>query len=318
MRARHAFPLAVTAVLTAALLAGCGDDEPTGADDPASTSAAEPSSPTDSTEPASPTTSDTVATETSDTSAEVTSVPVFFVGDTPQGPRLFSELRDVEADNPPAESLALLMAGDVVDPDYSSLVPADSLEPEASFDGVGDDGTFALTLTDQQWTKRPAGMSGAEARLAVQQLVYTLLSQAGEGEISGKSGSVAFTLDGEQAPYLGVTGPVSAAPELDVRALVNVTSPLEGITVSGSFTASGEASSFEATVPWEVRDSSGAKVLDGFSTAEGWIDHLYAWQTDVDVSKLDPGTYTFVALTDDPSDGEGPGPTEDSKTIVVQ
>ncbi len=58
-------------------------------------------------------------------------------------------------------------------------------------------------------------------------------------------------------------------------------------------------------------------MLDGFSTAEGWMDKLYPWQTEVDVSSLEPGEYTFVASTDDPSDGEGAGPTEDSKTIVV-
>ena len=52
--------------------------------------------------------------------------------------------------------------------------------------------------------------------------------------------------------------------------------------------------------------------------AEGWGDRLYPWQSPVDLSGLPPGTYSFVAMTDDPSDGEGHGPTEDSKTIMVQ
>ena len=43
----------------------------------------------------------------------------------------------------------------------------------------------------------------------------------------------------------------------------------------------------------------------GFATAEGWMDKLYPWQAEVDVSGLAPGTYTFVAMTDDPSGGEG-------------
>ena len=47
------------------------------------------------------------------------------------------------------------------------------------------------------------------------------------------------------------------------------------------------------------------------------MDKLYPWTAEVDVSGSQPGTYTFVALTDDPSDGEGAGPTEDTKTIVV-
>ena len=99
---------------------------------------------------------------------------------------------------------------------------------------------------------------------------------------------------------------------------MNVTTPEEGATVSGSFTAEGVGSSFEATVPWEVRDESGTAVVEGFTTAEGFIDKLYPWTAEVDVSGLAPGTYTFVAMTDDPSDGEGAGPTEDTKTIVVQ
>ena len=49
------------------------------------------------------------------------------------------------------------------------------------------------------------------------------------------------------------------------------------------------------------------------------MDKLYPWETAVDVSGLAPGTYTFVALTDDPSGGaEGAGPTYDTRTIVVE
>ena len=107
------------------------------------------------------------------------------------------------------------------------------------------------------------------------------------------------------------------APQLEVLALVNVTTPEEGATVSGTFTASGVASSFEATVPWEIRQGE-TVVMKGFATAEGWMDKLYPWETEVDVSGLAPGDYTFVAMTDDPSGGEGFGPTEDTKAITVE
>jgi Immunoglobulin-like domain of bacterial spore germination len=127
-----------------------------------------------------------------------------------------------------------------------------------------------------------------------------------------------FTSDGRPTPVLGIDKEsFKAAPQNDVLAFVNVTEPAEGASVSGTFTASGVANSFEATVPWEIRDQDGKKVLDGFATAEGWGDHLYPWESQVDLSGLPPGTYTFVALTDDPSDGEGAGPTEDTKTITV-
>jgi hypothetical protein len=314
---RHVLSLAVTATITALVLSGCGDDEPDGnADDPASTPASDTSEPT----PTDPTTSpsEPTTTETSTAPAETVSVPVYFVADTPQGPRLFAEQRDVQADNPPAESLALLMSGDVLDADYRTLVPAGSVVADVGFDGIGDDGAYTLTLTGDAWTERPDGMSKAEAQLAVQQIVYTLLSQAGDGEAEGMDGSVVFMLDDAEVPFLGVDGPAEAADELDVRGLVNVLQPADGATVSASFEASGEASSFEATVPWQVRDESDATVVEGFSTAEGYIDGLYPWAATVDVSGLAPGEYTFVAMTDDPSDGEGPGPTEDTKTIVVE
>ncbi len=58
-------------------------------------------------------------------------------------------------------------------------------------------------------------------------------------------------------------------------------------------------------------------VKKGYATAEGWMDKLYPFETEVDISGLAPGTYTFVALTDDESGGEGGGPTQDSKTITV-
>jgi hypothetical protein len=88
--------------------------------------------------------------------------------------------------------------------------------------------------------------------------------------------------------------------------------------VRDRFVVSGIANSFEANVPWEVRQGDRV-VARGFATADGWMDKLYPWSTQVNVSKLAPGTYTFVARTDDPSGGaEGAGPTEDTKTIVVE
>ena len=68
---------------------------------------------------------------------------------------------------------------------------------------------------------------------------------------------------------------------------------------------------------WELRDQSGRTVLSG--VAQGTMaDHLTPWSTGpIDVSGLTPGTYTFAASTDDPSGGEGPGPTEDTRTLSV-
>ena len=126
---------------------------------------------------------------------------------------------------------------------------------------------------------------------------------------------VRFPLD----TVLGVdtSEPVANASPIEVLALVNISDPAEGATVGGSFTVSGVASSFEANVPWEIRQGDQV-VKSGFATAEGWMDKLYPWQADVDVSDLAPGDYTFVAKTDDPSDGEGGGPHVDTRTITIR
>ncbi|MFI5627169.1 Gmad2 immunoglobulin-like domain-containing protein [Nocardioides sp. NPDC051685] len=100
--------------------------------------------------------------------------------------------------------------------------------------------------------------------------------------------------------------------------LIILAAPAEGATVSGGFEASGKANSPEANVPWEVRDTTGETVLEGHATAEGWMDKLYPWTTTVDVSDLEPGTYVFIARTDDTSDGEGRPAEEVGAHITVE
>ena len=291
-RTRLAAALSVSALALVGL-AGCGEEEPT-----------RPSS-ADTTEASDPATSDATDEPSPDAPA-TTTVPVYFVGDTPQGPRLYREFRQVESDNPAAEALALMTAGGALDPDYRSLYP------EGQFADVEiTDSAITVVLPDESWSLPVEGQSDEEARLAAQQLAYTL-----QGVAQART-PITVTLDGQPADLFGLGGELSNEPELDVRALVNVTAPAEGAEVGDTFTAEGVSSSFEATTPWEVRDADGTVVKEGFATAEGWMDKLYPWTTEVDVSDLPAGQYTFVARTDDPSDGEGAGPTEDSKTIIV-
>lgn len=296
-RTRLAAALSLPALALAALTA-CGEDEadPRPAGSTASEETAEPST---SAEPSAPA-SDQPAT---------TTVPVYFVGDTPQGPRLYREFRQVESDDPALAALALMTGGDALDPDYATLYPGGSFTSVE----IGDD-MITVGLPDKSWTVAPDGMTEAQARLATQQMVYTLQGVAQDRL------PVSITLDGQPADLFGLAGEVANDPEIDVRALVNVTTPAQGATVTGTFTAEGVSSSFEATTPWEIREGGpdGKVVAKGFATAEGWMDKLYPWKTEVDVSDLAPGEYTFVALTDDPSGGEGGGPMTDTKAITVQ
>src|SRR5687768_6147148 len=108
---------------------------------------------------------------TDDTTADPseTVVPLYFVGDTPQGPRLFREFRSVPADNPLMEATALLLAGDTLDPDYRTLWPQVEIAGVEATDGV-----LLAHVAGDGFTERPDGMSPKVARLAIQQLVHTL------------------------------------------------------------------------------------------------------------------------------------------------
>src|SRR3954471_24758592 len=176
--------LASVSALALVGLSGCGSE----GKDPVSSDA----TPTQAADP-----SDTAdePTEEPSEAAETTTVPVYFVGDTPQGQRLYREFRKVEADNPAAEALALMTAGDALDPDYGTLFPSGSF---TSVD-IGAD-KITVGLPDESWTQPQDGMSDDEARLATQQAVYTLQG------IAQKRLPLAFTLDGAPADLFGLAG----------------------------------------------------------------------------------------------------------------
>jgi len=304
---RHTTRLAVLATGAALVLtlAACGQEGEQAADEPGSADTGTPTT--------APSTSGSPTQDGSDTTedpaGDTEAAPVYFVGDAPRGPRLYREFHQVDAADPAVAAAGLLADGASDDPDYRTLLSG----LEVSAVGAGD-GTIEVTASAPGLEQRPSGMSAAEARVAVQSLVYTLQGTLGTRD------PVRFVGDGAPTRLLGVDvrRPLRAADQLSVLNLVSVTTPAEGEQVSGTFTAEGLSSSFEATTPWEVRDASGQVVLDGSATAEGWMDRLYPWETEVDVSSLPAGDYTFAAMTDDPSGGEeGAGPSEDTRTITV-
>ncbi len=297
--------LTVASALALSAVSGCSEDPPrTTAADPTPVNSSSPAPDASaSTDPA----AGGSASPSTDSGAKTT-VPVYFAGDTPQGTRLYREFRRVSAGNPLEEAADLLTSGDALDPDYRGLFPG------GSFTSVElSDGSIVATLADDGWKTRPSGMSKADARLAAASLAYTL-----QGVAQARKPVVVQTRAGGVVPLFGVdtrtANKQSRAPR--TLALVNVTSPEQGSTVKGStLKASGRANSFEANVPWQIRRGEQV-VLDGFATAEGAYDKLYPWQTEIDISGLEPGDYTFVAMTSDPSGGEGGGPTRDTKDFT--
>jgi Immunoglobulin-like domain of bacterial spore germination/Sporulation and spore germination len=303
----------VATAATVAAVAALGGTAQNDAQDPgpaASQTPTEEPAPSEDSEPTAPATPSPPETETEAPGGR-TVVGIYFAGETPQGPRLYREFVRTDAVDPLLFGVDNSVRGAATDPDYRTLWPSGTSVTRATYENnlitVGLAGVPA---------DRPAGMSAADAKLALQQIIYSAQAAVGEGRVPVEFRGV----DGPVNRMLGesVSEPLSNASENETLALVSVSSLSEGETVSDRFDVSGIANSFEATVPWQVRQGSRV-VAKGFATADGWMDKLYPWTTQVNVSKLAPGTYTFAAMTDDPSGGaEGAGPTQDTKTIVVE
>jgi hypothetical protein len=285
-----------------------GDDSSTPVANP---SGGQSSAPTGEPSPSEATDTPT-STEPSGTPVAVEgAVPVYYAGDAPRGTVLFREFQPAIGGDPVAQAAYAAVAGPPLDPDYRSLWPAGT-EATASYDAD----VITVDLSGTGLHDRPQGMSKRDARLALQQVIYSV-----QGAAQERAG-VQFLLDGQHTDQvLGepASEPLTNAPLSATVTLMNISTPEEGKIVSGdTLEAEGVANAFEATFQWEIRLGDQV-VANDFGMAEqgGQVDKLFPWQVSVDVSGLAPGTYTFVASNDDPSGGEGPGPDSDSKTFVI-
>ncbi|HET7356110.1 MAG TPA: Gmad2 immunoglobulin-like domain-containing protein [Nocardioidaceae bacterium] len=232
-------------------------------------------------------------------------VPVYFVGQTPHGPRLYRDDQQVPAADAATPAVHAALAGYSTDPDYTSPWPSTAQVDKVSADGSGI--TIALQSGGNPLADRPSGMSSDEATLAVQQLVYTA-----QDALSSKA-PVSFTVDGQPASKLlgvDVSGGVDRAPDTSTEALVWVLSPVQGAKVHSPFKVTGLANAFEANVVWEL-EQGGQVVKQGHTTAqEAFLMSPYSFNVDAP-----PGDYTLVVHDDDAS-GQG-NVTQDTKDITV-
>ncbi|WP_162599988.1 Gmad2 immunoglobulin-like domain-containing protein [Nocardioides solisilvae] len=298
--ATRATGLAVAALATSLLLAGCGDDdgEETARDTATSSSPAATPSPSasPSDEPAEP-------TGTADGSP-ADQAAVYFVVDTRAGLRLARESQPVSGD-PAVGALEAMVAGPV-DPDLTTSWDPATRVLSAE---LGSDGVVTVDLSAEA---RQADVGSPGAAAMVQQLVWTVT------EALDPDASVRLLVEGEPAGELwGAVSwdePVTRAAAEEVRAPVTVDIPSEGATVASPVSVNGEASAFEANVPWRVLDDRGREVDSGFTTAEEAMTFA-PFYFDV---RLEPGTYVIEVLEDDPSGGEGGEPYVESRTVTVE
>ena len=289
----------VVAATSALLLLGvsaCGNDEQ---QDDASTKAPTPHSRS----PKSP--SQPSPSQSGRTGGVSSAVPVYYLGDTRAGVRLFREFHKVQGDRLTA-ALALAVKDSADDPDYRSGWPQGTSVRAASTDRR----TVTVDLSGSDLAKRPAATTKAEAKQALNAMVFTA-----DG-VTQSNAPVAFKIDGTLSDtVLGVkVGPALARAKPDkVKSTISVFSPTQGATVSSPFTVTGEAATFEANVVWELM--RGDKVVKhGFSTARECCT-LSPYSFTV---KARPGKYTLVVHDTNEESGEGDGTGRDTKDITVR
>lgn len=272
------------------------------------------------TEPAATDASSTAATPSSPTATAeaeggTQALPVYYVGETSYGLRLFREFHRTQLDGQDPISAALTQAVSTTpdDGDYRTDWPEGTRVEEVDVDGSGAHTMVTVHLANDgvDLRQRPEQMSRDQARLALQQLVYTA-EAAAQSQLR-----MSFVVDGEPADsVLGVdtSRPLKEADQVDVVALVWIIDPPEGARLSAPFTVSGLANAFEATVHWEL--SQGDTVVKrGTTTAEqAFVMAPYEFT----VKSVPPGDYTLTVTDDDPTGGtEGPGVSVDTKSITV-
>lgn len=277
--------------------------------------------------PPTPVSSPTTATSNPPTSTSGTKAyAVYYVGTNPSGkPVLFREFHrgpDVPAADPGANGNDVLteavhdaLATVPFDPDYVSPWPGLATLDYASYETTGDGYTLQIAFKSGAPTARPPGMSAAEAKAAIQQLVYTAQAAI------GKRAPVSFTIGRHVPPphptLLGVdiSQSIAAAPVLSTLSLVNISSPNGGAKVSGMLTVTGVNNAFEGTSVIYL-ERNGKKYLVTPTIGGMGGNKMWPWTVTLDLSKVQPGRYTLVAQNDDPS-GQG-HPEVDTRTIIVK
>ena len=231
-------------------------------------------------------------------------VPVYYLGPVVAGSerlRLFREFVPTAVPAPvtpggkalAALRLALGSTGAAATTGYAS--PWIAADPRSVTVG---DGRITVALS-RGLSTTPAG--GAE--LAIQQIVWTVQAAVGQGALPVR---ITVPGDGELAPGLSSTRtwnrPTDPVEVASILAPVWVDEPFRGevVTAGRPLTVKGVASTFEATVEWELlRD--GAVVDEGFTTATIGAPGrgTYSFETEA----LTPGAHVLRVFESSAKDG---------------
>lgn len=262
-----------------------------------------------------PTATDPGSTPSPSATTSATSIrpsEVYYVGDTPDGPRLYLERRMIQGD-PFAAALDALTQTPL-DPDYRTYWPAGSFAG-ADF-APSDNAVVQVSLADASLHDRPATMDPATAQMAIEQVVHTL------HELVSSRVAVQFILDGnpiDQVLGVPTSEPLASGPVLDTLAHVSLNTPTEGLIVDNDspLGVDGVGNSFEGNIVTRLQSTDGRDVIDPQPTIAGtYEDRLFPFNVTLDLSDVPPGDYVVLSQTDDPS-GLGRFHTDTRNITVV-
>lgn len=252
--------------------------------------------------PSGPTTAKEKPTASTPPVAQLT-VPVYYLGETTSGPRLFREFHVVESSEPMAvAALNEMLRSDAFDPDYGS--PWAGGSRALSVDPSG--GQITVNLSREVLDTRVPRQT---ADLMVQQLVYTV-----QAALQDAASPVRILVEGEPVPDLAgspTSNALARADEIDVQAMTWIIEPFQSETVPRTFKVTGLANAFEASVAWQLL-RGGEVVRENFTTAqEGQTFSEYSFR----VQNVPPGRYTLKVFQ--PSAEDGSQTFVDTKDITV-
>lgn len=231
-------------------------------------------------------------------------VPVYYVGETTSGPRLFREFHAVQSSAPKAvTALNEMLATEPLDPDYRS--PWAPGSRALSVDPSGGQITVDLSREVLE-TQAPR----ETADVMVQQLVYTV-----QAALQDAASPVQILVEGERVSDIAgapTAEPLARADAADVQAMTWITEPFQSATVSRTFEVKGVANAFEANVNWQLL-RNGEVVRENFATAaEGQTFSEYSFR----VRNVAPGDYTLKVFQASAEDGSQT--FVDTKDITVE
>jgi Sporulation and spore germination len=232
-------------------------------------------------------------------------LPVYYLGDTSVGVRLFREYHLVHTDGTDAAARTraalrtMLTTNSPADPDYRTPWG------DAAVDSVRIDGdTVSVGLRGVPQSAPP------DPRMAVQQLIWTATA------VSGAT-AVRLTVDGRTVPslwgYGGMDQRLVRDARTDVQAPVWLIDPQQGTQVGTTFAVYVAATAPGGTVRLRVTPAGGgAPISDNPVSLSAAAPQLGEAHTSLTLS---PGRYTVTAYLPGPTGG--PGPDADSHEITI-